>query len=99
PTFALPIMRRLPSAARRAKEGEPLLHESFGRQAPPASALAKVDRRQTCRIQAPLRRGLFFGQETMHADLERLIALQRLDSAADAARRKLADEPEHEKAL
>jgi predicted nucleic acid-binding Zn-ribbon protein len=35
----------------------------------------------------------------MHADLERLIALQRLDSAADAARRKLADEPEHEKAL
>src|SRR2546430_11746738 len=35
----------------------------------------------------------------MHADLERLIALQRLDSAADSARRKLADEPEHEKML
>src|SRR5437899_3029921 len=35
----------------------------------------------------------------MNADLERLIALQRLDSAAEAARRKLADEPEHEKAL
>jgi predicted nucleic acid-binding Zn-ribbon protein len=35
----------------------------------------------------------------MNADLERLIALQRLDSAADAARRKLADEPEHEKTL
>ena len=36
---------------------------------------------------------------TMHPDLERLIALQRLDSTADAARRQLADEPEHEKTL
>ena len=35
----------------------------------------------------------------MNADLERLITLQRLDSAADAARRRLADEPEREKAL
>jgi len=35
----------------------------------------------------------------MHADLERLIALQRLDTTADTARRKLADEPEHEKTL
>jgi predicted nucleic acid-binding Zn-ribbon protein len=35
----------------------------------------------------------------MHADLERLIALQKLDTAADAARRSLAGEPEHEKAL
>lgn len=35
----------------------------------------------------------------MHPDLERLIALQRLDTTADAARRKLADEPEHLKAL
>ena len=35
----------------------------------------------------------------MNADLERLIALQALDSAADAARRKLAAEPEHDKAL
>ena len=35
----------------------------------------------------------------MHADLERLIALQRLDTTADAARRKLADEPGHEKTL
>jgi uncharacterized protein len=35
----------------------------------------------------------------MHADLERLIALQRLDITADAAKRKLADEPEHEKTL
>jgi uncharacterized protein len=35
----------------------------------------------------------------MHPDLERLIALQRLDTTADAARRKLADEPEHEKML
>jgi predicted nucleic acid-binding Zn-ribbon protein len=35
----------------------------------------------------------------MHLDLERLIALQRLDSTADAARRQLADEPEHEKTL
>jgi len=51
-------------------------------------------------VEFRLRSGgaFFFGQQ-MHADLERLIALQRLDSAADAARRKLADEPEHEKAL
>ena len=35
----------------------------------------------------------------MNADLERLITLQRLDSTAEAARRRLADEPEREKAL
>jgi predicted nucleic acid-binding Zn-ribbon protein len=35
----------------------------------------------------------------MHADLERVIALQRLDTTADSARKKLADEPEREKAL
>ena len=35
----------------------------------------------------------------MNADLERLIALQKLDSTADAARRTLAAEPEHEQAL
>jgi uncharacterized protein len=35
----------------------------------------------------------------MNADLERVIALQRLDSAVDAAKKKLADEPEHEKEL
>jgi uncharacterized protein len=35
----------------------------------------------------------------MHPDLERLITLQRLDTTAEAARRKLADEPEHAKAL
>jgi predicted nucleic acid-binding Zn-ribbon protein len=35
----------------------------------------------------------------MNADLERLIALQRLDTAADAARRTLASEPERETAL
>lgn len=35
----------------------------------------------------------------MNADLERLIALQKLDSTADAARRTLAAEPEHEVAL
>ncbi len=35
----------------------------------------------------------------MNADLERLIALQKLDSTADAARRKMAAEPEHELAL
>jgi uncharacterized protein len=35
----------------------------------------------------------------VHADLERLIALQRLDTSADAARKRLADEPEREKAL
>jgi predicted nucleic acid-binding Zn-ribbon protein len=35
----------------------------------------------------------------MNADLERLIALQRLDSAAHDAQRRLADEPERQKAL
>src|SRR5207248_475115 len=35
----------------------------------------------------------------MNPDLERLIALQRLDSAADAARRRLAEEPERENGL
>ena len=35
----------------------------------------------------------------MNADLERLIALQKLDSAADAARKALAGEPEHAAAL
>src|SRR5438874_7139885 len=35
----------------------------------------------------------------MNADLERVISLQRLDSAAEAARKQLADEPDREKAL
>ena len=35
----------------------------------------------------------------MHSDLERLIALQQLDSTADAARRRLAEGPEREKGL
>jgi uncharacterized protein len=35
----------------------------------------------------------------MHPDLERVIALQRLDSAAQDAQRRLADEPERAKAL
>ena len=35
----------------------------------------------------------------MNADLERVIGLQRLDTASDAARKRLADEPEREKAL
>jgi predicted nucleic acid-binding Zn-ribbon protein len=35
----------------------------------------------------------------MNADLERVIALQRLDTAAHAAQRRLADEPERAKAL
>jgi len=35
----------------------------------------------------------------MNADLERLIALQRLDTAAQDAERRLADAPEREKAL
>ena len=37
--------------------------------------------------------------DLMNADLERVIALQRLDSAVDAAKKKLADEPERERAL
>ena len=35
----------------------------------------------------------------MHADLERVIALQHLDTAANAARKKLAEGPEREKAF
>ena len=35
----------------------------------------------------------------MNADLERLIALQQLDSAAHDAERRLAEEPERDKAL
>src|SRR5437762_197789 len=35
----------------------------------------------------------------MHPDLERLIALQRLDTTAESARRTLADEPERERAF
>jgi predicted nucleic acid-binding Zn-ribbon protein len=35
----------------------------------------------------------------MHADLERVIALQQLDSEANQARRKLAEGPEREKAF
>jgi predicted nucleic acid-binding Zn-ribbon protein len=35
----------------------------------------------------------------MNADLEKLIVLQRLDSAAHDAKRRLAEEPEREKAL
>jgi len=35
----------------------------------------------------------------MHADLERLIALQGIDSAAADARRRIADEPERQRAL
>jgi len=35
----------------------------------------------------------------MHADLERLIALQRIDSSIHGAERRLADEPERIKAL
>src|SRR6478672_892179 len=35
----------------------------------------------------------------MHEDLQRVMDLQRLDSTADAARRRLADEPGREKAF
>jgi hypothetical protein len=35
----------------------------------------------------------------MNADLKRLIALQKLDTTADAARKQLAGEPEHNKSL
>ena len=35
----------------------------------------------------------------MNADLERVKTLQRLDSAAETARKRLADEPDREKAL
>jgi len=35
----------------------------------------------------------------VHSDLERVIALQRLDSAAEDARRRLAEEPDRRKAL
>src|SRR5436189_6393273 len=35
----------------------------------------------------------------MHSDLERVIALQRLDSAAHDAQRRLAEEPDRQKAI
>ncbi|HEY7790436.1 MAG TPA: C4-type zinc ribbon domain-containing protein [Vicinamibacterales bacterium] len=35
----------------------------------------------------------------MHVDLERLIRLQQLDSAADAARRRIGEQPERSRAL
>src|SRR3989442_1212255 len=35
----------------------------------------------------------------MHSDLERVIALQRLDSPAHDAQRRLAEEPERQKAI
>ena len=37
--------------------------------------------------------------QLMNADLERVIALQRLDSAAQDAQRRLAEEPDREKSL
>ena len=40
-----------------------------------------------------------YNSPPVHADLERLIALQRLDTTAEAARKKLADEPERDKAF
>src|SRR5207245_1243450 len=41
-----------------------------------------------------------YGQpRTMHADLERVITLQRLDSAAHDGQRRLAEEPERQKAI
>jgi len=42
---------------------------------------------------------LFQPTNAMNADLERLIELQRLDSAAHDARRRLAEEPERQRAL
>src|SRR5437667_124157 len=35
----------------------------------------------------------------MHADLERVVALQRLDSATQDAQRRLAEEPDRQKAI
>lgn len=44
--------------------------------------------------------GAFFVPERlMHADLERVIALQNIDSGVQDAERRLADEPEHLKSL
>jgi len=42
---------------------------------------------------------LFHRTATMNADLERLIELQRLDSTAQDARRRLNDEPDRQRAL
>ena len=42
---------------------------------------------------------MFQPTNAMNADLERLIELQRLDSAAHDARRRLAEEPERQRAL
>ena len=42
---------------------------------------------------------MFLRAPTMHADLARLIELQRLDSAAHDAEHRIAEEPERQKAL
>ena len=47
---------------------------------------------------APLMRGFFFG-DAMNADLTRLIRLQHLETAADEARRKVAEHPARTQAL
>jgi predicted nucleic acid-binding Zn-ribbon protein len=47
----------------------------------------------------PVAGAFFVVLTTMHADLERAIALQRLDSAARDAQRRIAEAPERERAL
>src|SRR5216683_397805 len=53
------------------------------------------ERRARARTARPRFGGAFFFD--MNADIERLIALQRLDSTAQDAQRRLADEPERQK--
>jgi hypothetical protein len=60
-----------------------------------------VPERRERRARASTARPRFGGAFSfdMNADIERLIALQRLDSAAQDAPRRLADEPERQKAF
>src|SRR5687767_1254505 len=54
-------------------------------------------RRAAARIMRPRSGGAFFFD--MHPDLERVIALQRIDTAIQEARRRLNEEPEARRAL
>jgi uncharacterized protein len=79
--------------------GPPKLSQAIAAGASVGKRLTKTSPKRGARrptspgAQAP---GLF---SFMNADLEKLIALQRLDSATHDAQRRLAEEPERERAL
>ena len=87
---------------RCAQGGRPLAASSGRKPIETSSRRREREREPACRLAKPrcASAGAFFvSARCMNADLERLIALQRLDSAAHDAERRLAEEPEREKAL